>query len=164
MLNSIAIAGRLTRDPELHRTGSGLAVTSYTVAVDRDIPESDGSRKADFFDCVAWREKGEFVSKYFQKGSMIIVKGRMQARDWQDKEGNKRRSWELIADNVYFGGNKKDDNQQTGNQSGYGGYAGGNAYPEATAAANRYIGGYAAPQNPGSDFAMLTDDDARLPF
>lgn len=163
MLNSITIAGRLTRDPELRRTGSGLAVTSFTVAVDRDVPENDGSRKADFFDCVAWREKGEFVSKYFQKGSFIVAKGRMQARDWNDKQGNKRRSWELIADSVYFGGNKKDE-QQAGGQSSYGNYAGSNAYPEATAAVNRYGGGYVAPQNPGSDFAMLTDDDEQLPF
>lgn len=151
------------RDPELRRTASGIAVASFAVAVDRDLPESDGTRKADFFDCVAWREKGEFVSKYFKKGSFVIVKGRQQSRDWTDKQGNKRKSWELIADNVYFGGNKKDENEQQG-QNSYGGYAGANAYPEATAAVNRYSSGYAAPQNPASDFAMLEDDDARLPF
>lgn len=163
MLNDIVIAGRLTRDPELRRTGSGLAVTSFTVAVDRDIPEGDGSRKADFFDCVAWREKGEFVSRYFSKGSFIVVRGRMQARDWRDKQGGKRRSWEVIADNVYFGGNKKEEGQQAGStaQNQYGGY---NAFPEATAAVNRYSGTYPAPQNPGEDFAMLTDDDEQLPF
>ena len=164
MLNDHTIAGRLVRDPELRRTGSGIAVASFTVAVDRDIPESDGNRKADFFDCVAWREKGEFVSKYFKKGSSVIVKGRQQSRDWTDKQGNKRKSWELIADNVYFGGNKKDEGQQAAGQSGYAGYSGGNAYPEATAAVNRYAGGYAAPQNPAGDFAMLEDDDAQLPF
>lgn len=173
MLNSITIAGRLTRDPELRRTGSGIAVTSFTVAVERDIPEQDGNRKTDFFDCVAWREKGEFVDKYFRKGSMILVRGRMQARDWTDKQGNKRRSWELQADNTYFGGSKKDEEgsqQRSGyGQGGYGGYSAGNAYPEASAAVNRYGGGgygstYAPPQEPGSDFAMLTDDDAQLPF
>ena len=94
------------RDPELRRTGSGIAVTSFTLAVDRDIAGQDGKRETDFVDCVAWREKGEFVAKYFRKGSMAIVKGRMQSRDWTDKQGNKRRNWECQVEGVYFGGSK----------------------------------------------------------
>lgn len=169
MLNDCAFAGRLVRDPELRRTGSGIAVTSFTIAVERDIAGQDGRRETDFVDCVAWREKGEFVAKYFRKGSMVITKGRMQSRDWTDKQGNKRKAWELQVDGVYFGGSKKDeDSGQQRSQGGYGGYSGGNAYPEATAAVNRYGGNYggnyAPPQDPGGDFAMLTDDDAQLPF
>ena len=108
MLNHIVIMGRLTRDPELRRTGSGIAVASFTVAVDRDFGGRDGGEKeTDFIDCVAWRQTGEFVSKYFTKGSMIVVSGRLQIRNWTDKEGNKRRSAEVVADNVYFGDSKR---------------------------------------------------------
>ena len=93
MLNHITIMGRLTRDPELRRTGSGVAVASFTVAVDRDFGGRDGGEKeTDFIDCVAWRQTGEFVSKYFTKGSMIVVSGRLQIRSWTDKDGNKRRT------------------------------------------------------------------------
>ena len=93
MLNHIVIMGRLTRDPELRRTGTGIAVTSFTVAVDRDFaPKDGGERETDFIDCVAWRSTGEFVSKYFSKGSMAVVSGRLQIRSWTDKDGNKRRS------------------------------------------------------------------------
>ena len=170
MLNDCAFAGRLVRDPELRRTGSGIAVTSFTLAVERDIAGQDGKRETDFVDCVAWREKGEFVAKYFRKGSMAIVKGRMQSRDWQDKQGNKRSSWECQVDGVYFGGSKKDEEGSGGRnagsygQGGYnqGGYGGG--FPEAAAAVNRYGGTYPPPQNPGGDFAMLDDDDGQLPF
>lgn len=170
MLNDCAFAGRLVRDPELRRTGSGIAVTSFTIAVDRDIAGQDGKRETDFIDCVAWREKGEFVAKYFRKGSVVIAKGRMQSRDWTDKQGNKRKSWELQVEGVYFGGSKKDEDGQQRNQNSYGqGSYGANAYPETMAALNRYgVGGtgstYAPPENPGGDFAMLTDDDAQLPF
>lgn len=108
MLNHIAIMGRLTRDPELRRTGSGIAVTSFTVAVDRDFSNKDsGERETDFIDCVAWRSTGEFVAKYFQKGSMAVVDGRLQIRNWTDKDGNKRRSAEIVANSVYFGSPKK---------------------------------------------------------
>ena len=97
MLNHITIMGRLTRDPELRRTGSGVAVASFTVAVDRDFGGRDGGEKeTDFIDCVAWRQTGEFVSKYFTKGSMIVVSGRLQIRGWTDKDGNKRRSAEVL--------------------------------------------------------------------
>ena len=162
MLNHIVIMGRLTRAPELRRTGSGIAVASFTVAVDRDFGNRDnGERETDFIDCVAWRQTGEFVSKYFTKGRMAVVSGRLQIRNWTDKDGNKRRSAEVVADNVYFGDSKRDGD--TGSASSYGGNAyGGNSY--ATPAAPSY-GGYTAPASaPASDFAMLDDDDAQLPF
>ena len=160
MLNHITIMGRLTRDPELRRTGSGIAVASFTVAVDRDFGGRDGGEKeTDFIDCVAWRQTGEFVSKYFTKGSMIVVSGRLQIRSWTDKDGNKRRTAEVVADNVYFGESRRSNE---GNSS-YGGNAyGGNSY--AAPAAPAYGGGYSAPAAPASDFAMLSDDDAQLPF
>ena len=110
MLNHITIMGRLTRDPELRRTGSGTAVTSFTVAVDRDFSSKD-EKETDFIDCVAWRSTGEFVNKYFSKGSMILVSGRLQIRAWTDKDGNKRRSAEVVADNVYFGESKREQLQ-----------------------------------------------------
>ena len=150
MLNHITIMGRLVRDPELRRTGTGVAVTSFTVAVDRDFGNREsGEKETDFIDCVAWRQTGEFVSKYFTKGSMIVVSGRLQIRSWNDKDGNKRRTAEVVADNVYFGESKR------GNEGG--------SY--AAPAAPAYGGGYAAPAAaPASDFAMLDDDDAQLPF
>ena len=152
MLNHITIMGRLTRDPELRRTGSGIAVASFTVAVDRDFSGRDGGeRETDFIDCVAWRQTGEFVSKYFTKGSMIVVSGRLQIRNWNDKDGNKRRTAEVVADNVYFGESKRGDN---------GNAFGGNSY----SAPAPSFGGYSAPAAPASDFAMLDDDDAQLPF
>lgn len=114
MLNHITIMGRLTRDPELRRTGSGIAVASFTVAVDRDYPNKEtGEKETDFIDCVAWRQTGEVVSKYFTKGSMIVVSGRLQIRSWVDKEGNKRKTAEIVADNVYFGESKKKDSAST---------------------------------------------------
>ena len=100
MLNKIVVMGRLTRDPELRRTQSGLSVTSFSVACDRDFKAQDGSRETDFIDCVAWRNTAEFVCKYFAKGRMAVVEGRLQIRDWQDNNGNKRRSAEIVADNV----------------------------------------------------------------
>ena len=110
MLNDVVIMGRLTRDPELRRTQSGTAVASFTLAVDRDYKPDGGERECDFFDCVAWRGTGEFVSKYFSKGRMAIVSGRLQTRSWIDKDGAKRKSVEIVADNVYFGDSKKDTN------------------------------------------------------
>ena len=148
MLNHIIVMGRLTRDPELRRTGSGVAVASFTVAVDRDFsPKDGGERETDFIDCVAWRQTGEFVSKYFTKGRMAVVSGRLQIRGWTDKDGNKRRTAEIVADNVYFGDSKRDG--ESGNSFG---------------AAPASFGGYATPAAPASDFAMLNDDDAQLPF
>ena len=111
MLNHITIMGRLTRDPELRTTPAGISVASFSVAVDRDFGSKDTKEKeTDFIDCVAWRQTGEFVSKYFTKGSMAVVSGRLQIREWTDKEGNKRRTAEIVADNVYFGEGKKSDN------------------------------------------------------
>lgn len=108
MLNHITLMGRLTRDPELRYTSSGTPVASFSLAVDRDFASKDGGeRQTDFIDIVAWRQTGEFVSKYFAKGSMAVVSGRLQIREWQDKEGNKRRSAEVVADNVYFGESKR---------------------------------------------------------
>lgn len=108
MLNKIILMGRLTRDPELRRTGSGTAVASFALAVDRDFKSQSGEKETDFIDIVAWRATAEFVSKYFSKGRMAVVEGRLQPRDWTDKQGNKRRSAEVVADNVYFGDSKKD--------------------------------------------------------
>lgn len=140
MLNHIVIMGYLTRDPELRRTGSGTAVASFTVAVGRDFADkSTGVRETDFIDCVAWRSTGEFVSKYFQKGSMAVVSGRLQIRSWTDKNGDKRRTAEIVADNVYFGSTKKE--------------AGPVAVPD-----------YVPPQQVDGDYALLEDDDRRLPF
>ena len=106
MLNKAILMGRLTRDPELRHTQSNMAVCSFSLAIDRGRKDQNGERQTDFIDCVAWRQTGEFVSKYFQKGSMAAVTGRLQIRDWQDKEGNKRRSAEVVVDNVYFGESK----------------------------------------------------------
>lgn len=108
MLNRIVLMGRLTRDPELRRTGSGTPVASFTLAVDRDFKDQNGEKQTDFIDCVAWRSSAEFVSKYFSKGRMAAVSGQLRIRNWQDKDGNKRRSAEVIADNVYFADSKKD--------------------------------------------------------
>ena len=159
MLNHIVIMGRLTRDPELRRTGNGTAVAGFTVAVDRDYAAQGQERETDFIDCVAWAQKGEFVAKYFTKGSMIVVSGRLQIRGWTDKDGNKRRSAEVNADNIYFGESK-------GRSEGR---------PAAQTAAQEYTnpnyaaimsGQYPPIQQVGDDFAMLgdADDDRLLPF
>ena len=117
MLNKIIVMGRLTHDPELRRTGSGTPVCSFSIACDRDFKSQSGEKETDFFDVVAWRTTGEFVSKYFTKGRMVVVEGRLQIREWQDKEGNKRRSAEINADNVYFGDSRP---AQAEGASGYG--------------------------------------------
>ena len=148
MLNKIILMGRLTRDPELRRTGTGTAVTSFSLAVDRDFKSQSGEKETDFIDIVAWRSTAEYVSKYFTKGRMAVVEGRLQIRDWTDKDGGKRRSAEVVADNVYFGDSKRDG----GDSSGY-------------SAAPAYKN--AAPSNfnaGGSDFAEIGEDDGELPF
>ena len=173
MLNHIVIMGRLTRDPELRRTGSGVAVASFSVAVDRDFGRNEnGEKETDFIDCVAWRNTAEFVSKYATKGRMVVVSGRLQIRSWTDKDGNKRRTAEVVADNVYFGDSRR-DNDNGGNAYGGNTY-GGNSYGNnnnyggsnnAYSAPAPSYGGYTAPASaPASDFAMLEDDDAQLPF
>ena len=170
MLNHIVIMGRLTRDPELRRTGSGIAVASFSVAVERDFGNREsGEKETDFIDCVAWRQTGEFVSKYFTKGSMIVVSGRLQIRSWTDKEGGKRRSAEVVADNVYFGESKRSSSEGSSSynsSNSYGGnnYGGSNYGSQQAPAAPSY-NGYSAPSAaPASDFTMLDDDDAQLPF
>lgn len=153
MLNKIFIMGRLTRDPELRRTQSGIPVTSFSLAVDRDYKSQSGEKETDFIDVVAWRSTAEFVAKYFTKGRMAVVEGRLQIRDWQDKDGNKRRSAEVVADNVYFG-----DSRPAGSNPGsYGGESGYSA-PAYTAPS----GGFAAPV--GGDFSEIDDEDGDLPF
>ena len=107
MLNNIVLMGRLVRDPELRHTGSGTAVASLTLAVDRDYKSQSGEKETDFIDIVAWRSTAEFVCKYFTKGRMVVVEGRLQVRDWTDKDGGRRRSAEVVAENVYFGDSKR---------------------------------------------------------
>ena len=148
MLNKIILMGRLTRDPELRRTGSGTAVTSFSLAVDRDFKSQSGEKETDFIDVVAWRSTAEFVAKYFTKGRMAVVEGRLQIRDWKDKDGNNRRSAEVVADNIYFGDSKRD---------GAGGY-------EAAPAYGAPMGGYSAPMGGSSAFAEIDEEDGDLPF
>lgn len=143
MLNKIILMGRLTRDPELRRTGSGTAVTSFSLAVDRDFKSQSGEKETDFIDVVAWRSTAEFVNKYFTKGRMAVVEGRLQIRDWTDKDGGKRRSAEVIADNVYFGDSKRDGDSGTS-------------------------GGYHTAGRPvdvsANDFEEVGEEDGELPF
>uniref|UniRef100_UPI003FEDE5BA single-stranded DNA-binding protein n=1 Tax=Candidatus Limivicinus sp. TaxID=3030905 RepID=UPI003FEDE5BA len=153
MLNHITIMGRLTRDPELRYTQSQTPVASFTLAVDRDFGSRDGGEKqTDFIDCVAWRQTAEFVSKYFMKGSMAVVSGRLQIRDWTDRDGGKRRSAEVVVDNMYFGESRRRDgdsgDSRSSSYSSYGnsGSAGKSSAPAASA------------------FAELDDGDGELPF
>ena len=188
MLNHITIMGRLTRDPELRRTNSGTPVASFTVAVDRDFSGKDGGEKeTDFIDCVAWRGTAEFVDKYFKKGRMIVVSGRLQIRGWTDKEGNKRRSAEIVADNVYFGDSKKDEDQPQSQPQygapapqygtppqGYPQYGGYQQPPQAPQYAQSGFGGYQQPaynqqgyQPPfpqQGSYNQVEGDDPNFPF
>ena len=161
MLNHIVIMGRLARDPELRHTQSGTPVASFRLAVDRDFKDKNtGERGTDWIDVVAWRATGEFVSRYFTKGRMAVVEGRLQMRDWTDKEGNKRRSAEVVADNVYFGDSRRD-----GDGGGYSpSYSGGQSSYSAPAPRSDPFGGYGAPPADGDQFAELSTDDGNLPF
>ena len=162
MLNRIVLMGRLTRDPELRRTQNGTAVTSFSLAVDRDFKDkTTGEKSTDFIDIVAWRQTAEFVSRFFTKGRMAVVEGRLQLRDWTDRDGNKRRTAEVIADNVYFGDSKRDAEAggYVAPSGGFGAPAGGYAPPPAAPS-----GGYSAPMGGGDQFAELSDDDGELPF
>ena len=180
MLNHIVIMGRLTRDPELRYTQSQLPVASFTVAVDRDRAPQGAERETDFIDCVAWRGTAEFVSKYFFKGSMAVVSGRLQLRDWTDRDGGKRRSAEIVADNVYFGEAKRRDDSSAGNapqsqpSGGYGEqYQGDRSYNggRSTPSGGQYSTAHGAPAQQAAynpppkqgTFAEL-DDDGELPF
>ena len=163
MLNRIIIMGRLARDPELRRTQTGTPVASFRLAVDRDFKDkTTGERSTDWIDVVAWRQTAEFVSRYFTKGRMAVVEGRLQMRDWTDKEGNKRTSAEVVADNVYFGDSKR-DGDGGGYSSGYGqgGYApAGGGYGAAPSAPS----GFGGSDRETDQFAELSDDDGDLPF
>lgn len=161
MLNHIVVAGRLCRDVELRKLPSGKSVANVSIACDRDFaPKDGGERETDFIDIVVFGSTAEFFSKYFTKGSMAVVSGRLQIRNWTDKDGNKRRNAEVVADSVYFGDSKKssEGNSTYQNQNGSQGYDGG--FPETMALINKYQS-QGAQQN---DFAMLEDDDAQLPF
>lgn len=152
-MNQVVLMGRLTRDPELRYTQAGTAVASFTLAVDRGYASREnGERQTDFIDIVAWRNTGEFVSKYFVKGQMAAVTGRLQIRDWTDRDGNKRRSAEVVADNVYFTESKKSRESSGLGRSSY--------QPDS---GNSYDVGYTEPVT-GSDFAKLDEDDGELPF
>ena len=159
MLNHIVIMGRLTRDPELRTTQSGVNVASFSVAVERDFGGRDGGeRQTDFIDCVAWRQTGEFVSKYFHKGSMIVVSGRLQSRKWQDREGNNRTNWEIQADNVYFG-ESRSSGSSSRDDSSYSGSSYSNSGSNGS-----YDGGRQNSAPAPSAFAELDDGDGELPF
>lgn len=182
MLNHIVLMGRLTRDPELRYTQSQVPVASFRIAVDRDFGRGE-ERQTDFIDIVAWRQTGEFVNKYFHKGSMIVVSGRLQMRDWTDRDGNKRTSAEVVADNVYFGESSRRDNGGDGDRGGnYGGDRGSYGDRGGSYGGDRggnYGGGYGSRQSGGqsgrqpqqhsepapSAFSELDDgDDGELPF
>lgn len=147
MLNQIAIQGRLVRDPDLRRTNSGKAVTSFTLACDRDFKnQQTGEKEVDFIECVAWGGTAEMVEKYFHKGQMAVATGRLQLRDWTDKNGQKRRTAEILVNSVYFCGSKENGSQaNSGADNGY-----------STPA-------YQSPA-PAANFVELGDDDAQLPF
>jgi len=150
MLNHITIMGRLTRDPELRYTQSQTPVASFTLAVDRDFGGRDGSDKqTDFIDCVAWRQTAEFVNKFFTKGSMAVVSGRLQIRDWTDRDGGKRRSAEVVVDNMYFGESKRRDGEAPRSESRP-------AYQSSYESVSPSMG--------SSAFSELSDDDGELPF
>ena len=140
MLNHITIMGRLTKDPEMRRTGSGVAVTSFTIACDRDFSGKGSEKETDFIDVTCWRNTAEFVNSYFNKGRMAVVSGRLQIRKWTDKNGNERRSAEVVADNVYFGDSKREESSGSNFQS------------------------YAPASAPLQDFAVVDGDDDSLPF
>lgn len=152
-LNRVTIAGRLSRDIELRRTQSGTAVTSFTLAVDDDFKDKQiGERPTSWVDCVAWGATAEFLSRYFSKGRIMILDGRIKTRDWTDKNGNKHKTTEAVAEHVYFGDSKREDSGSShGGQASYRGYS---------APAD----GYPAQTDPNSEFAELTTDDGTLPF
>ena len=156
MLNHIVIMGRLARDPELRHTQSGTPVATFRLAVDRDFKDKNtGERQTDWIDVVAWRGTGEFVSRYFTRGRMAVVEGRLQIRDWTDREGGKRRSAEVVADNVYFGDSKRDSGDYGGSS-----YGAPPAYGAPAASGRAPAAGFGG----GSDFAEIGEEDGELPF
>ena len=163
MLNRIIIMGRLVRDPELRRTQNGTAVTSFTLAVDRDFKSPSGEKETDFIDVVAWRNTAEFVCNYFTKGRMAVAEGRLQIRKWKDKDGNNRRTAEVVANSVYFADSRR-DSTPSGDYAppSYGAPAqsGGFGAGSAPAQSGGYSGGFGGP----GGFAELDDQDGELPF
>ena len=164
MLNHIVLMGRLTRDPELRYTQSQTPVASFSLAVDRDFGRGE-EKQTDFIDCVAWRSTGEFVSKYFQKGSMAVVSGRLQMRDWTDKDGNKRTSAEVVADNVYFGESKRREGESRDNYGPRDSYGSRDNYSSRDSYGQRDSRQDSAPRQAApSAFSELDDGDGELPF
>ena len=150
MLNKIVIMGRLVRDPDLRRTQAGTAVAAFTLAVERDFKDAaTGERTADFIDCVAWRQTGEFVSRYFSKGRMAVAEGRLQLRDWVDRDGNKRRSAEVVVEQMYFGDSRSEGGQKSGQP-----------VPKEAG----YQAAYSSTGRETDEFRELQDDDGELPF
>ena len=150
MLNKIVIMGRLVRDPDLRRTQAGTAVAAFTLAVERDFKDAaTGERTADFIDCVAWRQTGEFVSRYFSKGRMAVAEGRLQLRDWVDRDGNKRRSAEVVVEQIYFGDSRSEGGQKSGQP-----------VPKEAG----YQAAYSSTGREADEFRELQDDDGELPF
>lgn len=176
MLNRIIIMGRLTRDPELRRTQTGLPVASFTLAVDRDFKDkTTGEKGVDFIDVVAWRSTAEYVSRYFTKGRMAVAEGRLQMRDWTDKDGNKRRTAEVVAENVYFGDSKRDGDggSYAGSAGASGGYSNNNYPSNQYASQNSYNAPVSGPENSGygssssfgnDQYSDMSDIDGDLPF
>ena len=164
MLNHIVLMGRLTRDPELRYTQSQPPVASFSLAVDRDFGRGE-EKQTDFIDCVAWRQTGEFVSKYFQKGSMAVVSGRLQIRDWTDRDGNKRRSAEVVVDNVYFGESKRREGESRDNYGPRDSYGSRDNYSSRDSYGQRDSRQDSAPRQAApSAFSELDDGDGELPF
>ena len=164
MLNHIVLMGRLTRDPELRYTQSQTPVASFSLAVDRDFGRGE-EKQTDFIDCVAWRQTGEFVSKYFQKGSMAVVSGRLQIRDWTDRDGNKRRSAEVVVDNVYFGESKRREGESRDNYGPRDSYGSRDNYSSRDSYGQRDSRQVSAPRQAApSAFSELDDGDGELPF
>ena len=172
MLNECVLMGRLTRDPEMRRTGNGIPVTSFTIAVDRDFAEKGQEKDTDFIDVVAWRGTAEFVSKYFSKGRMAVVSGRLQIRNWTDQNGTKRRNAEIVAENVYFGDTKREGgeiatsgldapprNDNAGVQAGQGKPL----WRAAPAEPRNDMRGAGAPVYPEAEYPLMDDDD-QLPL
>lgn len=159
-LNHIVLQGRLCKDVELRRLPSGKSVASVSVACDRDFSKEDGEKETDFIDLVAFGATADHIAKWFTKGKMIIVSGRLQVRNWTDKDGNKRRSAEVVADSVYFGDSKKSTEGNPSYQGQYGSQASQNPFAETEA----LIAKYQAQKAQASDYAMLEDPDAQLPF
>ena len=159
MLNYIVLQARLVRDPELRRLPSGKSVASVSVACDRDFSKEGGEKETDFIDIVAFGKTADHMATYYTKGKMIIVSGRLQIRNWTDKEGNKRRNAEVVADSVYFGDSKKSSEGNSTYQTPNAYQGSTSAFAETEAPINKY-----QQQGVQSDFAMLEDDDAQLPF